>query len=308
MTWTLKAGRNTAPEHVMRSLLPARLVIASLAATVGWTCAAQMDFTGEWPVVLSQDNTDNPHLGEYVGIPLSQEAIRRAEVWDASIQSLPEWQCRPHSGVYIKRGPSNLRVWKEIDPASRQIIAFQTEWLRSTNTPIYMDGRPHPPPYAAHTWGGFSTGRWEGDRLRVETTHLKEDYYRRNGVPQSDRATLTEYLMRRRFDNQDYLTWVIVAYDPVYLTEPLIRSTEYRLNLAQQVPPYPCTIVTEVVRPEGYVPNWLPGTNEQIYSFSDSYGLPRSLYFDGAETMYPEYRQKLERAGRTTALSAPARE
>jgi hypothetical protein len=263
-----------------------------------------MDFTGEWPVVFAQDNIDNPHLGEYVGIPLSQEAIRRAEVWDASIQSLPEWQCRPHSGAYIKRGPSNLRVWKEIDPASRAIIAFQTEWLRSTNTPIYLDGRPHPPEYAAHTWGGFSTGTWEGDRLRIKTTHLKEDYYRRNGVPQSDRATLTEYLMRRRFDNQDYLTWVIVAYDPVYLTEPLIRSTEYRLNLSQQVPPYPCTIVTEVVRPEGYVPNWLPGKNDQIYSFSDFYGLPRTLYFDGAETMYPEYRRKLEQAQRTTAQNA----
>jgi hypothetical protein len=285
------------------------VTIASLAAAlcVG-SASAQMDFSGEWPVVQSQDNIDNPHLGEYVGLPLSREAIRRAEVWDASIQSLPEWQCRPHSGVYIKRGPSNLRVWKEIDPASRQLIAFQTEWLRSTNTPIYMDGRPHPPEYAAHTWGGFSTGNWEGDRLHVKTTHLKEDYYRRNGVPQSDLATLTEYLMRRRFDNQDYLTWVLIAYDPVYLTEPLIRSTEYRLNLAQQVPPYPCTIVTEVVRPDGYVPNWLPGKNDQIYSFSDYYGLPRSLYFDGAETMYPEYRQKLERAGRTSAANAPARE
>jgi hypothetical protein len=288
----------------------ARFVAVGLATALACCGAAnaQMDFSGEWPVVFSQDNTDNPHLGEYVGIPLSQEAIRRAEVWDASIQSLPEWQCRPHSGVYIKRGPSNLRVWKEIDPASRQIIAFQTEWLRSTNTPIYMDGRPHPPEYAAHTWGGFSTGTWEGDRLRVKTTHLKEDYYRRNGVPQSDRATLTEYLMRRRFDNQDYLTWVLVAYDPVYLTEPLIRSTEYRLNLAQQVPPYPCTIVTEVVRPDGYVPNWLPGKNDQIYSFSDYYGLPRSLYFDGAETMYPEYRQKLERERTTSALNAPRRE
>ena len=267
-----------------------------------------MDFSGEWPVVQAQDNIDNPHLGEYVGIPLSREAIRRAEIWDASIQSLPEWQCRPHSAAYIKRGPSNLRVWKEIDPASRQIIAIQTEWLRSTNTPIYMDGRPHPPEYAAHTWGGFSTGTWEGDRLRVSTTHMKEDYYRRNGVPQSDTARLTEYLMRRRFQNEDYLTWVIVAYDSVYLTEPLIRSTEYRLNLAQQVPPYPCTIVTEVVRPEGYVPSWLPGKNDQIYSFSDFYGLPRELYFDGAETMYPEYHKKLERLGATAARQAPGRE
>ena len=113
---------------------------------------------------------------------------------------------------------------------SRQIVAFQTEWLRSVNTPIYLDGREHPPEYAAHTWGGFSTGEWEGDRLKIQTTHLKEDYYRRNGVPQSDKATLTEYLIRRRFNDEDYLTWLIVAYDPVYLTEPLVRSTEYRIG------------------------------------------------------------------------------
>src|SRR5690554_1654742 len=180
-------------------------LLAVVLAPVG--VLAQMDFSGEWPVVRSQDNTDNPHLGEYVGIPLSQEAIRRAEIWDASIQSLPEWQCRPHSGAYIKRGPSNLRIWKEVDPASRQIVAFQTEWLRSTNTPIYMDGRPRPPEHAAHTWGGFSLGEFQGDRLKVRTTHLKEDYYRRNGVPQSDQAKLTEYLIRRRFRNEDYLTW-----------------------------------------------------------------------------------------------------
>jgi len=272
-----------------------RVALAVAVLVPAYASMAQMDFTGEWPVVRAQDNIDNPHLGEYVGIPLSREAIRRAEIWDASIQSLPEWQCRPHSGAYIKRGPSSLKIWYEVDPASRAIVAIQTEWLRSVNTPIYMDGRPHPPEYAAHTWGGFSTGVFEGDRLKVTTSHLKEDYYRRNGVPQSDRATLTEYLMRRRFRDEDYLTWLIIAYDPVYLTEPLARSTEYRLDVEQQIPPYPCTVVTEVVTPEGYVPHFLPGANDQIYSFSDTYGLPRTLYFDGAETMYPEYRLKLAR-------------
>jgi hypothetical protein len=135
----------------MRTLRRHRLAVASFVAVVASaTAGAQMDFSGEWPVVQSQDNIDNPHLGEYVGLPLSREAIRRAEIWDASIQSLPEWQCRPHSAAYIKRGPSNLRVWKEIDPASRQISAFQTEWLRSTTTPLY--GRLAYPPEYAHTW------------------------------------------------------------------------------------------------------------------------------------------------------------
>ena len=33
--------------------------------------------------------------------------------------------------------------------------------------------------------------------LKITTTHLKEDYYRRNGVPSSDLATLTQYWIRR---------------------------------------------------------------------------------------------------------------
>ena len=90
-----------------------------------------------------------------------------------------------------------------------------------------MDGRPRPSEYAPHTWGGFSTAEWVGDMLKITTTNLKEDYYRRNGVPSSDEATLTQYWMRRG----DILTWVTIAYDPLYLTEPMIRASEYRLVL-----------------------------------------------------------------------------
>jgi hypothetical protein len=82
---------------------------------------------------------------------------------------------------------------------------------------------------AVHTWGGFSTAEFQGEMLRINTTHLKEDYYRRNGVPSSDRATLVQYWLRRG----DYLTWVTIASDPVYLSEPMIRSSEYRLAVYQ---------------------------------------------------------------------------
>src|SRR5205085_2692240 len=91
--------------------------------------------------------------------------------------------CRPHSADYIWRGPSPLRVWKEVDPVSRQVTAWHAEWLRSVDRSIYMDGRPHPSPNAPHTWAGFSTGKWEGDVLTIKTTHLKEGYVRRNGLP-----------------------------------------------------------------------------------------------------------------------------
>ena len=59
----------------------------------------------------------------------------------------------------------------------------------------------------------------------------------RNGIFASDRATVTTFWTR----HGDYLTWVNIVKDPVYLTEPLIRSGEYRLNLGGAFPAHPCT-------------------------------------------------------------------
>src|SRR5689334_20924843 len=250
---------------------------------------AQMEFSGEWATVQDEDNTGNPYVGEFLGIPMSRAGSLRAQAWNASLYTLPEWQCRPHGAMYISRGPSQVRIWKEVDPVSRQITAWHAEWLRSIDNPYYMDGRARPSDLAVHTWGGFSTAAYEGEALKITTTHLKEDYYRWNGVPSSDRATLTQYWLRRG----DYLTWVTIAYDPVYLTEPMIRSSEYRLALNQQIPPYPCTVVDEVDRPRGKVPHELPGENHFLGEFGQKYNIPIEATGGGAATMYPELARKI---------------
>jgi len=75
-----------------------------------------------------------PELGDYLGIPINRAARMRGETWEASIQTLWEWQCRLHSADYIWRGPSPVRIWKEVDPVSRQLIAWHAEWFRSIDT------------------------------------------------------------------------------------------------------------------------------------------------------------------------------
>jgi hypothetical protein len=250
---------------------------------------AQTDFSGEWTRIREEDSALNPAIGDWFGIPMNEAGRRRAETWDPSSWTLPEWQCRPHGGAYFKREPAALQITKGMDPVTRNISAFYAEWLRQVRIPIYLDGRPHPSPNAAHTWLGYSTGAWVGDVLKITTTHLKESYLRRNGIPVSDKATLTEYWMR----NGDYLTWVIITEDPVYLTEPLVWSSNYRLNLQQQIAPYPCYPVTEIVRPRGEVPHILPGFNDLLKRFTDRLGIPNSLINAGAESMYPEFQNRL---------------
>jgi hypothetical protein len=274
------------------TLASAALVVA--VALAGTPAFAQMDFSGEWRALMHEDQAERgpgPELGEFFGIPINDAARWRAELWDASIQTLPEWQCRPHGADYITRGPSPPRIWKEVDPVSRQITAYHAEWLRSVDRPIYMDGRPHPSENAAHTWAGYSTAEWIGDVLKISTTHLKEDYVRRNGLPRSDKARMTEFLIR----NGDYLTWVTIVHDPVYLDEPFIRTTDHSLQRNQQTPPYPCNVVNEVDRPRGVVPHHFPGENPYLGEASRAYGIPLEATMGGPATMYPEYQETLKR-------------
>ena len=270
-----------------------------LAALVTIRASAQIDFSGEWAPRFWEDQPERvpgPELFDYAGIPISDAARLRAAAWEASLQTLPEWQCRPHSADYIWRGPSNLRISKEVDPVSREITAFHAEWLRSVDRAVYLDDRPRPSDEALHTWGGFTKAKWDGDVLTTTVTHLKEGYVRRNGLPRSDKATVTEHWIR----NGDILTVVTIVHDPVYLTEPFVRSTDYELDLNQQVPPYPCGVVQEVDRDKNEVPHYLPGTNPFRTEYAQRHRIPVEAAMGGAETMYPDYQQKLR------ALPVPA--
>ena len=200
--------------------------------------------------------------------------------------SVPEHQCKPHPADYAHRGPANMRIWNEVDSASQQLLAVRTrlQWQAPERT-IWMDGRPHPPEYAAHTWQGFSTGRWEGNALVVETTHLKHGWLRRNGLARSDRAHMTEHFIR----HGNFLTQVVVINDPVYMTEPFIRTNNWELDPAQKIEPYLCDIVTEIAMPRGTVPHYLPGMNPYLTGYSERYGVPLDAALGGTATMYPDF-------------------
>jgi glyoxylase-like metal-dependent hydrolase (beta-lactamase superfamily II) len=259
---------------------------------------AGLDLSGNWSPVLHEDFPERipgPELVNYSGLPISASARLWALAWDSSRLTMPEHQCQVHVSPYIYRGPLQLRIWDEKEPQSQRIIAIKQyiSTYEQTRT-IWMDGRPHPPPYAAHTWMGFSTGKWEGNILTVTTTHIKQGWIRRNGLPESDQATLTEHFIR----HGDHLTHVSIVTDPVYLTEPLIKSQDFVLNVqAGGNWLYPCEYVEEVTgRPAGAVPNYLPGENPFVNEYAGKVHLPLAAALGGAETMYPEYRAKLRDA------------
>jgi len=253
-----------------------------------------MDLSGEYAPLFHEDQPERipgPDIGDYLGLPINEAARLHGDSWDASILTLPEHQCKPHPADYSPRGPANLRIWREIDHDTQNLLAIHTHisWQQPERT-IWMDGRPHPPEYAAHTWQGFSTGKFDGDMLTVTTTHLKMGWIRRNGIPRSDKATLTEHFVR----HGDYLTLISVIQDPVYLTEPFVRTTNWVADPHQLIAPYPCQAVVEIDRPQGIVPNHLPGSNQFLREFAAKFNLPFAPTRGGAETMYPEYVMKMQ--------------
>jgi cyclase len=277
------------------------LTVAALAPS---PLPAQTPLTGEWNPIQHEDLIERgqgPDLGDYTGYPINDAARLRAESWDASRLTLQEHQCRVHISPYIYRGPMAVRIWEEKDPETQQVIAIRNYISTyEQNRTIWMDGRPHPPDYAPHTWMGFSTGQWEGNMLTVYTTHIKMGWLKRNGLPESDQATMTEHFIRY---GPSLMTHVTIINDPVYLTEPVIRTEEFQLNLNGNINwLWPCEYVLEVTaRPKGEVPNYLPGQNPFLKEFSVRWHTPEAAASGGAAEMYPEYRFNM------TKISAPSR-
>ena len=164
---------------------------------------------------------------------------------------MPEHQCKPHPSTYGYRGIGGPRIDRIVDPKNFSVIALTMHipWMEQRRI-VWLDGRPHPPEYAAHTWQGFSTGRWEGETLVVDTTHLKAGWIRRNGLALSDKATMREYFIR----HGNTLTHTYVISDPYYLSEPMIKTSGFQLANNDNLAPYPCQAVEEVDRPPASCP------------------------------------------------------
>src|SRR3954447_23733688 len=216
---------------------------------------AQVDLSGEWALRMHEDQPwrgPGQLPGEWQGLPINAEARAKAESWTASAYAMPERQCIPFS-VDMAYTFGNMRMWKIKDAPSQEVVAFgqHNEWQAQERT-IWMDGRPHPPEWAPHTWQGFSTGEWIGNSLKVTTTHLKMAYLERNGVPRSDEATVVEYYAR----HGDVLTIATIVTDPVYLTEPFVRTRNFVAAPNQELNAYPCRPTVEIDRPSHTVPHY----------------------------------------------------
>jgi hypothetical protein len=259
--------------------------------------AAQVDLTGSYTTRMYEDYIERgpgEFMGNYTGMPLTDEGRAKALLYTSNLPSIYERQCLPQSAGVFQYRPTGFRIWTEnADDGSVVAWVIGGDNLRN-DIRIWMDGRPHPSANALHLAGGFATGKWEGDTLTAELTHLKTAWIRRGvGIPASDDATITMHITRRA----DLLTMVTIQTDPYYLSEPHVVSRVWQLNPRGTEAGRPtCNTANEIPSLEdtGGVPHYLPGQNPEEDYMVRMFNIPKEAAMGNAYTLYPEYRQKLK--------------
>ena len=261
------------------------------------SAAAQSMLTGYWQPLLDQDAhpyAGGPDPGEFPGLPITDAARKAAQAYDSNEQNMPELQCRPFPATYGPRALSTMRLWETLDPETQQQIKIES-WISfaAGYRTIWMPASHHepPPPWAPHTWQGYSTGKWVGDVLWVHTDHLKEGFLQRTqGLLLSDKTTMDE----RIFRYGDLLVDIMMISDPAYISQPFIYSKLYYSIPQGAMDPYPCTPYNQIGLPQGFVPMHLPFYTNTYNETFLSHGIPLEAARGGEQTMLPEYQDHMK--------------
>ena len=215
--------------------------------------AAPIDLTGNWVSVVTEDwrwRMVIPRKGDYSSVPLNAEGRAVADTWDPSKVSRDG--CRPFGAAGVMRVPGRLRISWESDT----VLKIETDAGQQTRL-LQFDATQKPA--TRRTWQGQSAAEWQRipqpgglgvslatapgrvGSLKVVTTHLLAGYLRRNGVPYSEDALVTEYFDRVTAYDNDWLVVLTVVDDRKYLDQPFLTSTHFKREPdASKWTPTPC--------------------------------------------------------------------
>jgi hypothetical protein len=236
---------------------------------------APIDLTGTWVSIVTEDwrfRMVTPPKGDYASVPINGAARTVANAWDPDKDEASGNACKSYGAAGIMRVPGRLKISWDNDTTLKieTDAGTQTRVLHFTGTP---SGDPSWQGYSQASWeiagGGFGGGRGGpggpggapgGGRggpggpaaagpppqrfgsLKVVTTRMKEGYLRKNGVPYSENAVVTEYFDRHsETDGTEWFTVTTIVDDSKYLGQNFITSTHFKKEAdASKFSPTPC--------------------------------------------------------------------
>ena len=196
---------------------------------------APWDITGYWVSIVTEDwrfRMILPGKGDFPGLPLNDAAKKIADAWDPAKDEAAGQQCKAYGAAAIMRVPGRLHITWEND------TIMKVEADAGTQTRLFhlggtASGGPSLQGYSVASWiplagGGFGPPKMGS--MKVVTTNLLPGYLRKNGVPYSANATVTEYIDLLNDPNapEQWLMVKTIVEDPTYLAGPFITSTHFK--------------------------------------------------------------------------------
>jgi hypothetical protein len=227
--------------------------------------AAPIDLTGYWVAIVTQDwrwRMVTPRKGDYQGVQLTPEAAKVADAWDPAKDEAAGEQCKSYGAPALMSVPGRFHItWQDDTTLKVETDAGQqTRLLRfalpqSQGAPsLSRGGNVQTPPDAPRTWQGVSQAQWltprpnvplqlrpadrvadappprpTGGSLQVVTRNLRAGYLRKNGVPYSENAVLTEHWdLYKRPNGEEWLTITTQVEDPQYLRNVRLTAPMFK--------------------------------------------------------------------------------
>jgi hypothetical protein len=205
-----------------------------------------VDLVGTWVSVVTEDwqwRMRTAAKGDTTSVPLNGEGRRVADTWEPSMDG----RCEAFGAGGIMRMPLRLKISWQDD------LTLKIESDAGQQTRLLQFAKPGagaaPVSASARTLQGTSVAEWQRSggafdaflergagaapprwgALKVTTTNVLPGWLRRNGVPYSQNATITEYFTRVTHPVAgDWFAVTTTVEDPTYLGQPFTTSSNFK--------------------------------------------------------------------------------
>ena len=156
------------------------------------------------------------------GLPLQPSAAAlKQQRMAANSRDNPDAHCLPLGNMQLHTHPQPRKIVQTAD-----VVVILYEGNAGVRQ-LFTDGRPLPAGEPQPWWFGYSTGRWMGDALVVETAGFRDGgWLDVNGSPLTDRARVTERFRRTSYGTMEV---EVTVDDPGAYTRPWTVTIRQRL-------------------------------------------------------------------------------
>ena len=206
--------------------------------------AAPFDPAGYWVSIIVDEwrFRVTPQKGDIPYLPINADARRIAMAWDPDKDFADGNQCKAYGAVGVMQRPGRMQIsWQDENTLKMEFDAGTQTRILHFGTAQGPGGQP--------SWQGYSVAQWQtvlrgrgtmqtpaslpggtgGGTLKITTGNMLPGYIRKNGVPYSEKAVLTEYVNRLKgSENDDYVVVTAEVEDSTYLNQPFVRTYQFK--------------------------------------------------------------------------------